>query len=103
MRDQMVAFSAITEVFDQSFDGTIIRIPLRTSKQAKTSQICSREASVSEVEKVLQTFADDFGHTGLLFMKNITRISIVVGDNVPINIRICNDEQVKRLALTSKS
>jgi hypothetical protein len=96
----MVAFSAITEVFDQPFDGTIIRVPLRTPKQAKTSQICSREASVSEVAKVLQTFVDDFGHTGLLFMKNITRIGIVVGDNAPINIRICNDEQVRRLVLS---
>lgn len=96
MRDQMAAFSAIIEEFDRPFEGTIIRIPLRTPEQAKTSQICGREASFSEVAEVMQTFANDFGHTGLLFMKNISRISIVVGDKAPINICICNDESVRR-------
>lgn len=95
MRDQMAAFSAITEEFDRPFPGTIIRIPLRTPAQAKASQICGREASFPEVAQVLQTFADDFGHTGLLFMKSISRISIEVGDKPPINICICNDEEVK--------
>lgn len=103
MRDQMAAFSSITEEFDQPFDGTIIRIPLRTPEQAQASQICSREASFSDVAEVMETFADDFGHTGLLFMKNISRISIVVGDKAPINICICNDEQVRRLAISQKS
>lgn len=100
MEDQMAAFSAITKEFDQPFDGTIIRIPLRTPEQAKTSQICGRGASFSEVAEVMQTFANDFGHTGLLFMKNISRISIVVGDNAPINICICNDKEVRRWALS---
>jgi sacsin len=96
MRDQMAAFSAITEEFDRPFQGTIIRVPLRTPAQAETSQICRRAASFSEVAEVMQTFADDFGHAGLLFMKNISQISIVVGDKAPINICICNDEHVRR-------
>lgn len=95
MRDQMAAFSSITEEFDRPFQGTIIRVPLRTLAQAKKSQICDRAAPFSEVAEVMQTFANDFGHTGLLFMKNISRISIVVGDEAPINICICNDERVR--------
>jgi sacsin len=96
MRDQMAAFSAITEEFDRAFEGTIIRIPLRTSEQAQKSQICSREAPYSEIAQVLQTFADEFGHTGLLFMKNVSQISIVVGDQPPMNISISNNEEVRR-------
>jgi sacsin len=96
MRDQMAAFSPITEEFDQPFGGTIIRIPLRTPEQAEKSQICGRRATFSEVAEVMQTFADDFGHTGLLFMKNVSQISITIGDKAPINICICNDEEVRR-------
>lgn len=95
MGDQMAAFSPITKEFDQAFQGTIIRIPLRTPAQAKKSKICSREASSSEIAQVLQNFVDDFGHTGLLFMKNVSRISIVVGDKPPMNICISNDEEVR--------
>ncbi len=96
MRDQMAAFSTITKDFDRPFPGTIIRIPLRTPKQAKSSKICTRETHFSDVAQVLQTFADDFGHTGLLFMKNVSRIIIIVGNEPPINICISNDEEVRK-------
>jgi sacsin len=96
IRDQMAAFSTIMEEFDRPFNGTIVRIPLRTSDQATRSDIVQKEASISDIANVLRTFATDFRDAGLLFMKNIEQISIVIGEEPPINISIQNDEQVRQ-------
>lgn len=96
MRDQMAAFSTIMKEFDRPFQGTIIRIPLRTMDHAMKSDISERETSFSEVAQVMQAFANDFGCTGLLFMSNVQRISIEVGDKLLANICVCNGKEVSR-------
>jgi sacsin len=96
MKNQMIAFTAAISEFDRPFQGTIIRIPLRTLAQAEKSEICERETTISEVKNVLERFGAEFHHTGLLFMKNVEKISISVGDANPTYIEISNNESVRR-------
>jgi len=56
MKNQMSAFSAVMKEPDKPFDGTIIRIPLRTASQAEGSGICKRPATASDVEEVMRKF-----------------------------------------------
>lgn len=95
MKNQMSAFSAIMEVSDKPFDGTIIRIPLRTASQAEASEICKRPTTASDVKEVMRKFASEFEISGLLFMKNIESIKIEIGGAVDSNIKIYNTEHVR--------
>lgn len=92
LNNQIIAFSPILKDFDRPFEGTVIRIPLRTSEQAKDSKICQQETTSYEIAKVMQDFANEFRVTGLLFMKNVEEISIVSGEEPPISIRIYNKQ-----------
>jgi sacsin len=92
LNNQLIAFSPILKEFDKPFEGTVIRIPLRTSEQAKDSKICQYETTPSEIAKVMQDFAIEFRVTGLLFMKNVEEISITLGEEPPISIRIYNEQ-----------
>ncbi|TVY68700.1 Sacsin [Lachnellula suecica] len=74
MQNHMAAYESIMERFDQPFEGTIIRIPLRTSPQALESKISNRATTVSEIADVLQKFAPEFGDCGLLFMRNVQKL-----------------------------
>jgi sacsin len=74
--NQMDAFQAVMEHLDQKLDGTIIRIPLRTQAQALKSEISNRGTTVSEVSEVLQSFASEFGGSGLLFMRNVEKLEL---------------------------
>lgn len=96
MKNQMSAFSAITKQFDQPFQGTIIRIPLRTAAQAEASEICNRSTTLSDVVEVVRKFVSEFGTSGLLFLKNIENIMIEIGDSVAFNIEIANAIDVRR-------
>ena len=91
----MSAFSAVMKESDGPFDGTIIRIPLRTSSQAEASDICERPTTTSEIEEVMRKFAREFGTSGLLFMKNIESIEIEIGGTVESSIKVCNTERVR--------
>jgi sacsin len=66
MKNQMSAFSAIMEEFNKPYNGTIIRIPLRTTSQSEVSQICKVPTTASEIEVVLKKFTSEFGTSGLL-------------------------------------
>jgi sacsin len=92
LNNQLVAFSPILKDFNRPFEGTVIRIPLRTSEQAKDSKIRQQETTPSEIAKVMQDFANEFRVTGLLFMKNVEEISIVPGEEPPISICIYNEQ-----------
>ncbi len=76
IKNQMAAFQAVMQQFDRKLDGTIIRIPLRTQAQAMRSEISSRGTTVSEVLKVLESFASEFGDSGLLFMRNVEKLEL---------------------------
>jgi sacsin len=95
MKNQMSVFSAIMKELDKPYNGTIIRIPLRTTSQAEVSEICKIPTTTSDIDAVLRKFASEFGTSGLLFMKNIESIEIEIGDDVAFNIKICNTEHVR--------
>jgi sacsin len=99
MKNQMSAFSAVMEAPDKPFDGTIIRIPLRTASQAEASEICNQPTTASDVEEVMRKFASEFEISGLLFMKNIESIKIEIGGVVDSSIKICNTEHVRMYVL----
>jgi len=86
----MIAFQSAMESQKSHFDGTIIRIPLRTKVQATQSQISNRETTVSEVREVLQKFANEFQEGGLLFMRNIEKVGIESTSGLCINIKLAN-------------
>jgi len=96
MKNQMSAFSAIMKELDKPYNGTIIRIPLRTTSQAEVSEICKVPTTTSDIDAVLRKFASEFGTSGLLFMKNIESIEIEIGDDVAFDIKICNAEHVRK-------
>jgi sacsin len=99
MKNQMSAFSAIIKKIDRPFQGTIIRIPLRTEAQAIRSEICSRATTVSDVEEVVKSFCSEFGTSGLLFMKHVERIKIEIGNTLAFDIKVFNAEDVRRCVL----
>lgn len=76
MQNHMEAYRSVLTHTDQALDGTIIRIPLRTSEQVSKSEISDRETTVAEITEVLRSFASEFGANGLLFMKNVETIEI---------------------------
>lgn len=76
IKNQMAAYQTVMKHLDQPFDGTIIRIPLRTPAQAKKSEISNKATTTSELVEVIQTFASDFGNNGLLFMRNIEKLEL---------------------------
>ena len=96
MKNQMAAFKSVLGNATQPFDGTIIRIPLRTREQASKSEIVRREATVLELREVLEKFARDFGKGGLLFLRNIEKISIDSTTGMSISIEIADREDLRR-------
>ncbi|RDL30678.1 Uncharacterized protein BP5553_10023 [Venustampulla echinocandica] len=80
IENQMAAFQSVMEHLDQPFNGTVIRVPLRTEAQATKSEISGRGTTVSEVAEVLQSFASEFGGSGLLFMRNVEKLEIKSAD-----------------------
>ena len=75
-KDHMAAFQTAMSNREQYFDGTIIRIPLRTQAQAVKSEIVNRATTASEMLEILQTFASEYSEHGLLFMKHIERLEV---------------------------
>jgi sacsin len=96
MQSQMEAFKSLVVDPRKPFQGTIIRIPLRTTGHAKASEICDKPTTFAEVANVMRTFASDFGRSGLLFMKNVAKISISVGNDPAIEMQISNAEEVRK-------
>jgi sacsin len=95
IQNHMAAFQSVMESSTQPFDGTIIRIPLRTREQANKSDICTCETTVLEVREVLEKFATEFGNSGLLFMRNIEKVLIDSTAGMSISIEIVNGEHVR--------
>ena len=70
--------------FDPSlaFDGTIIRIPLRTKTQAKKSKIVDREVTTSQISEALSLLGHEVKQGGLLFLKHVRKMSVRVDNQV---------------------
>jgi sacsin len=95
MQNQMAAFQTVVENPNQPFDGTVIRIPLRTRVQADDSKISNSETTVEELLKVLQKFADEFANSGLLFLRNIEKLGIESTTGMSIEIKMVDCEKVR--------
>ena len=96
IQNSMAAFQSVMDNPTQPFDGTIIRIPLRTPEQAIKSDISDRDTTVMEIREVLEKFGAEFGNSGLLFMKNILKVSIESTAGMLIVIEIVGGEDVRK-------
>ncbi|KAH8819238.1 hypothetical protein F5884DRAFT_717530 [Xylogone sp. PMI_703] len=88
IKNHMAAFNRVMDKSTCSLDGTVIRIPLRTSSQANKSEISNRETTVSEVRDVLDTFGAEFGNNGLLFMRNVEKLEIESAGGNALQIKL---------------
>lgn len=93
-KNHMAAYDRIVVDPSKPFDGTIIRIPLRTPEQALKSETSDRSTSVSEMTQVLQNFAAEFGECGLLFMRNIEKLELA-SSNMSISIEVMDRENLR--------
>lgn len=81
--------------FDQPFDGTIVRIPLRTEEQAAKSEIVNRETTTTEIIEVLGKFATEFGDKGLLFLKNVDKLILENSSGMSTQIMLADDAVIQ--------
>lgn len=81
MRNQLAAFSSINQNFHSKFDGTIIRLPLRTESQATASNILvsGKPTTDNEIIDIFRKFAGELVET-LLFLKNLHTITLQIDD-----------------------
>jgi len=70
--------------FDPSlaFDGTIIRIPLRTKAQAEKSKIVDGGVTTNEITEALTLLGHEVKQGGLLFLKHVRKMTVRVDDQV---------------------
>ena len=92
IQNQLQTFGAFRLDMSKEIDQTIIRIPLRTQAQAKTSKIIPREITVDEITKALEEFAQEMKEGGLLFLKYVSKIILRVNEDVLANIQIEGNE-----------
>ena len=75
-KDQFAAFSSLLTDLSKPFNGTIVRLPLRTAAGAKSSKIKNTSTSPTEISKLFTQFAmDELQHT-LLFLRHVARIEL---------------------------
>jgi sacsin len=90
MANQLGSFSLINTEWECPFNGTIIRIPLRTTSQAEQSEISKKEASIHDVQCAMESFASDMGSSGLIFLKSVKRIVLSIDDQRLDEVEIVN-------------
>ena len=80
----METFSAFDLNRTQPLNQTIIRIPLRTEKQAEASKISQKRGSTEDIKTALEQFGAEIKDGGLLFLKHIRKVMIRVDNEVVI-------------------
>ena len=78
--------------YTRSNSETVIRIPLRTQAQAKTSKIFQQEIRVQNIEDALAGFGQEIQEGGLLFLKHIRKITIRLNRDVVLSAQILDDD-----------
>jgi sacsin len=94
MSNQLSAYSLFPFEFNSPLDGTIVRIPLRTAAQAKKSDICAEETTISDVRSSMEGFATEIHHGGLLFLKSIMKVSLSIGMKHLASTEVTNKSEV---------
>lgn len=81
MQNQLHAFSSINQNFGSKFNGTIIRLPLRTESQATASKILvsGKPTTGDEIIDIFRKFAGELVET-LLFLKSLHTITLQIDD-----------------------
>ena len=77
--DQMAPFGVGVGDGTGKFEGTIIRIPLRTEEQAKTSEIIPLAMTPEDILNEFKAFQSEVSES-LLFLKNIEKIEFKLDD-----------------------
>ena len=94
MITQLSGFSLVNTEWDRPFIGTIIRIPLRNASQAAVSEISNKETTTGDVRDALNSFADDMGSNGLIFLKSVRRIVLSINDQLMTEVKITNRDSL---------
>ena len=111
--DSLASFSTITAQEDGrhtnhdaseeeggQFNGTIIRIPLRTKEQAEQSEIRSVSVSPGDILAEFRFFQNEAAES-LLFLKNIEVIQFRQNATLLGSVRITNDVRTRRESIKS--
>lgn len=92
VQNHMKTFGSFNELdLSKGVDQTIIRIPLRTTNQAKVSRIFERVTTTHDIKNALEEFGDEMKEGGLLFLKSICKIIIRIDSNVMAAIEIVDN------------
>lgn len=92
MKNHLETFSTFNFDSSKEINETVIRVPLRTSSQAKTSKIVQREISVDEIKEALRQFGQEMKDGGLLFLKYIRKVILRIDSDVVAQIEILEDD-----------
>lgn len=99
MKNQLATFGAFQLDLGRVLPETIVRIPLRTTEQAKTSKIKQHAPRVDEIEQILRQFCEDIEQGQLLFLKNVCKVTVRMNHNVLLTAQKSFDDQSKRAAV----
>ena len=94
MKNQLSSYSPFLFDFGQPFDGTVIRIPLRTEAQARRSAIHDQDTTISDVQLAMEGFASEIQHGGMLFLKNVLKVSLFIDHNHLASTQVENKSEV---------
>lgn len=100
--DQLAAFGRCISVFDRTYPGTVIRIPFRTTDQAKKSEITDFVVTPDTVLNEFRLFQSDLAES-LLFLKNIERVDFCLDSSTLGTTEISNVEEVRDIRSVIKS
>lgn len=92
VQNHLDTFGAFDLDYTRSNNETIIRIPLRTQEQAKTSKIFQQEISIRNIKDALEDFGQEIQEGGLLFLKHIRKIVIKLNRDIVLLAQILNDD-----------
>lgn len=82
MRGQLTAFGSILKNFQNTFEGTIVRLPLRTEAQALKSKIVpDKNTSEKEIIDVFELFSSELVES-LLFLRNVHSITLRIDEDI---------------------
>ena len=90
MINQLGCFSLLCTDWEHPFDGTIIRIPLRNASQASRSEISKVETITNDIQDSMNSFANDLGSSGLLFLKSVQRIVLSINHEQLNEVEVIN-------------
>ena len=97
----MKTFQAVNTQQQQpprAYDGTIVRIPLRTKAQAEKSKIMSREVTAHEIIAALSILGREVKQGGLLFLKHVQKMSARVDDKVMWGVEMLGHDLISTQA-----